>query len=83
MVYLYGVIKLPGIVLGTLYLVYSYFEAKKSRDNVNHSAHFYGAVVGIVLGLSDGKSGASGNVSALPWVYVDSSGFTAGATGQW
>ena len=48
---LYGILCMPGIVLGILYLIYSYYEAKKSRDNVNHSAHFYGAVVGIVLGL--------------------------------
>lgn len=47
---LYGFICMPGVVLGILYLVYSYFEAKKNRDNVNHDAHFYGAVVGIVMG---------------------------------
>jgi membrane associated rhomboid family serine protease len=47
---LYGIFCLPGVVMGVLYLIYSYFEAKKNRDNVNHDAHFYGAVIGIIMG---------------------------------
>src|SRR5690606_23836602 len=62
---LYGIICMPGIVLGILYLIYSYYEAKKSRDNVNHSAHFYGAVVGVVLGLILVPEAASGFMNEI------------------
>ncbi|MFN4083420.1 MAG: rhomboid family intramembrane serine protease [Bacteroidia bacterium] len=46
-IYLYGIIGIPGIVAGILYLVYSNYAAKKQNDNINHDAHFYGAVYGI------------------------------------
>ena len=48
---LYFFICLPGFILGGLYLIYSYYEAKKRRDTVNHDAHFYGAVYGFVVSL--------------------------------
>ncbi len=39
---------LPAFVFAILYLLYSYYQSKsESGDNINHSAHFYGAVVGI------------------------------------
>jgi len=42
-------IPMPAFVFGGLFLLYSYYQGKsESGDNVNHSAHFYGAVVGIV-----------------------------------
>ncbi|MFN3403488.1 MAG: rhomboid family intramembrane serine protease [Cytophagaceae bacterium] len=40
-------IPMPGFVFGILYLIYSYYMSKQSRDLVNHDAHFYGAVYGI------------------------------------
>lgn len=42
-------IPMPAIVFGILYLAYSYYMDKQSRDNVNHSAHLYGAVYGLVF----------------------------------
>src|SRR5204863_8527009 len=48
---LYGVLCLPGIVMGALYLVYSYFSAKRSGQYINHEAHFWGAVFGFVFTL--------------------------------
>lgn len=48
-VYIYGIIEMPGIVMGLLYLGYSYYMAKKQTDNTNHEAHFYGAVYGILF----------------------------------
>lgn len=45
----YGVIPMPGILFGVLYLAYSSYMGKKSRDNINHDAHFWGAVFGFVL----------------------------------
>jgi membrane associated rhomboid family serine protease len=50
-IYLYGIIGLPGIILGAAYLAYSYYMAKRQSDNTNHEAHFYGAIYGIVFTL--------------------------------
>ncbi|MDO7848884.1 rhomboid family intramembrane serine protease [Hymenobacter sp. M29] len=36
-------------LFGFLYLVYSYYMARRRADNVNHDAHFYGALYGVVL----------------------------------
>jgi membrane associated rhomboid family serine protease len=47
-VYLYGILPLPGIVFGILYLAYSSYMSKRARDNINHDAHFWGAVFGII-----------------------------------
>lgn len=40
---------IPGFVFGPLYLALSVYMAKRSGDNVNHSAHFWGAVWGVVF----------------------------------
>lgn len=45
------VIPIPGIVFGVLYLIYCQYMAKKSQDNINHNAHFYGAVFGFIFPL--------------------------------
>lgn len=50
-IYLYGIIGLPNIVAGILYLVYSQYASRNSNDNINHEAHFYGAVYGILFTL--------------------------------
>jgi membrane associated rhomboid family serine protease len=47
--YLFGMIALPGIVFGVGYLVYCIYAARKGRDNVNHDAHFWGALYGFFL----------------------------------
>lgn len=48
-IYFYMVLPIPGILFGVLYLVYSSYMGRRSRDNINHSAHFWGAVVGFVF----------------------------------
>jgi len=49
--YFYAVIPIPGIVFGILYLGYSQYMSKKGKDNINHDAHFIGAVVGFLFPL--------------------------------
>jgi len=49
--YVYAVIPIPGIVFGVLYLGYSHYMSKKGGDNINHDAHFIGAVVGFIFPL--------------------------------
>ena len=36
-------------LFGVLYLVYSYYMSKNSRDNINHDAHLFGAITGIIV----------------------------------
>jgi membrane associated rhomboid family serine protease len=48
-IYFYMVLPIPGIVFGVLYLVYSSYMSRRKSDNINHSAHFWGAVVGFVF----------------------------------
>src|SRR5690606_11606732 len=38
-----------AIVFGPLYLVYCVYASKQSRDNINHDAHFFGALAGLIL----------------------------------
>lgn len=52
MLYLYMIIPIPGIVAGIAYLVYSSWAAKNSRDNIDHDAHFYGALFGILFTIA-------------------------------
>lgn len=47
-IYLYGLLGIPGIVAAILYLVYSWYMARKGGDNINHSAHMWGAIFGFV-----------------------------------
>lgn len=46
--YFFGVIPIPGIVFGALYLAYSWYMSKQNKDNIGHDAHFLGAVFGLV-----------------------------------
>lgn len=48
---IWGILPIPGIVLGIIYLIYSARMSKKSADNINHDAHFYGAVFGFLFTL--------------------------------
>lgn len=49
--YIFGIIPIPGILFGGLYLLYSYYEAKRAEGYINHEAHFWGAVFGFVFTL--------------------------------
>jgi membrane associated rhomboid family serine protease len=49
--YFYFVLPIPGIVFGILYLIYSSYMSRSNRDNINHAAHFWGAVVGFLFPL--------------------------------
>ena len=42
---------IPSIVFGVLYLVYSWYMARKGNDNIGHDAHFFGAIFGILVTL--------------------------------
>lgn len=42
----YGILCLPGILFGILYLIYCYYMGKRGKDNINHDAHLWGALYG-------------------------------------
>lgn len=41
-------IPIPAVIFGPLFLFYCVWAAKAGRDSINHDAHFYGAVVGVL-----------------------------------
>lgn len=51
MIYFYGILPIPGIIMGVLYLVYSQVMSRRESDNVNHDAHFVGALFGFLFPL--------------------------------
>ncbi len=42
-------INIPGYVFAPLYLIISHYLAKKGTGNINHSAHLWGAIFGLVF----------------------------------
>ena len=46
---LYFFIKMKAFIFGILFLGYSFYEARKGTSYVNHSAHMYGAIFGMVF----------------------------------
>jgi membrane associated rhomboid family serine protease len=40
---------IPGVLYAVLYVVYSAYMAKNSRDNIGHDAHLYGSLYGLVF----------------------------------
>jgi len=56
---LFGLLCLPGFLLGGFFLIYSYVKGQQGQDNINHDAHLYGAIFGIVciLLLSPNSAG--------------------------
>ena len=50
-IYIYF-IPVPAIIGAVAYLVYSSWAARQQRDNINHDAHFYGAIAGFVTTIA-------------------------------
>jgi membrane associated rhomboid family serine protease len=47
LIYFFGILPMPGIIFGGLYLYYSYYMSIKKVDNIGHDAHFLGAIFGL------------------------------------
>ena len=51
-IYIYLIpIPVPAYIFAPLYLIYCIIMARKNMDNIGHSAHFWGAVYGLVFPL--------------------------------
>ena len=46
---LYYAFCMPGFILGTLYVIFSYYQGRKANDGINHDAHLYGALFGMIF----------------------------------
>lgn len=42
-------IPIPAVLYGFLFLAYCWYSSRNSSDNINHDAHFYGAISGVIL----------------------------------
>jgi membrane associated rhomboid family serine protease len=42
-------IPIPAVIFGVLYLVYCSYASKYSRDQINHDAHLFGALSGLMI----------------------------------
>ena len=51
MLYIYGIIPIPGIIAGLAYLAYSSWADKKGGSRIAHDAHMYGAIFGFLFTL--------------------------------
>ena len=52
MMLLFLPIPLPAYIFATLYLIYTLYGMKKQRDNIGHTAHFGGAVAGLIATIA-------------------------------
>lgn len=48
---LFFILPIPAIVAAVLYLVYSSWASKNQSDRIDHAAHFYGALFGMLFAL--------------------------------
>jgi membrane associated rhomboid family serine protease len=53
-IYMMGILPMPAVVFGVLYIVYEAYSARQQGDNVNHHAHIFGAIYGFLFPVVTG-----------------------------
>ena len=61
MLLLFFPIPMPGYLMAALYLIYTIYGMRKQKDNIGHTAHFGGAISGLLT-----------TIAFVPSVLVDS-----------
>jgi membrane associated rhomboid family serine protease len=56
---------LPGYILGGLFIAYSVIMSKRNADNINHDAHLFGALYGMIFTLILRPSTLSSFIEAI------------------
>lgn len=51
-IYFFGVLEVPGILFGPVYLFIEYRMAQQGNTGINHDAHYWGALFGILFTLA-------------------------------
>jgi membrane associated rhomboid family serine protease len=51
-IYLYGAIKISAALYAVLFIAYCVYMGKRNSDNINHDAHLWGAVFGLIFTLA-------------------------------
>jgi membrane associated rhomboid family serine protease len=49
---LFGVVPVPAILFAIAYVAYTFYMERRGADNINHSAHLWGALYGIVFTIA-------------------------------
>jgi membrane associated rhomboid family serine protease len=52
MLALFFIIPIPAIVFAVLYLIYSSWAEKNQGGRIDHSAHYYGAIAGLIVTIA-------------------------------
>ncbi len=47
-IYFFGIIPIPGIIFGVLYILYCQYMSKHEGGVINHNAHMYGSIFGFI-----------------------------------
>ncbi len=47
-IYFFAIIPIPAILFGVLYLWYEGYSSRKDQGKINHRAHIYGAIFGLI-----------------------------------
>ena len=63
-------IAIPGFIFGFLYLAYSYYMSQRRGDNINHDAHFYGALLRYRADAHSDTPGRGHFLGAITGLYV-------------
>ena len=45
-------IPLPGYIMASIYLIYTIYGMRKQGDNIGHTAHFGGALAGLIATIA-------------------------------
>lgn len=65
-IYMYGIIGLPAFAWGALYMLYTVWQSKNNLGSgINHDAHLYGAIFGIIFILVAFPESATNFVAQL------------------